>query len=134
MELDFSVLEKLNTKKEQPKANSARMNSVLFAEQQERQQIRDAYKELQQNIKRSEMLRSEILKGAKGGRSASELLVMAADCISLMTNQPDFSKQLQDDLKLLDAITSDGDSELLPDRKHRLHLIKRCVEQALEEC
>lgn len=47
----------------------------------------------QDNIKRSEMLRAEILHGLKEGSSAVELLLKAIECIGKMTNDCVFEKQ-----------------------------------------
>lgn len=48
------------------------------------------YKRYQRNVKRSEELRCEILKGLEAGESAEELLLKAAETIEMLTNDKGF--------------------------------------------
>ena len=49
---------------------------------------REAYKEYQDNIKKSEVLRAQITKGAKAGEDPANLLLQAVECIAAMTGDP----------------------------------------------
>lgn len=59
------------------------------------------YKEYQENIKRSEMLRSSILHDIKLGQDPYNLLLKAIECISLMTGEKLYYKQGKDDLQTI---------------------------------
>ena len=48
----------------------------------------EAYKEYQDNIKKSEVLRARITKGARDGEDPASLLLQAIECIAAMTGDP----------------------------------------------
>ena len=52
-----------------------------------------AYSDYQHNIKTSEALRAEILKGLASGESHAVILEKAIRCIGIMTNDDAFTKQ-----------------------------------------
>ena len=59
---------------------------------------REAEKHYQDNIRRGKELRSEIIKGAKEGCDAQELLLIAVNCISLMTDDGSFAEMVTDEI------------------------------------
>lgn len=56
-------------------------------------------REYQENIKLSDQLQAEILKGAKQGENIYSLFLKAAQVISLMTSNTEFCSQLSDDVR-----------------------------------
>ena len=59
---------------------------------------RSAYNYYAENIRKSEQLRASINKGIAAGQDVTELLLMALECIALMTNEPFFYRQNKDEL------------------------------------
>ena len=59
----------------------------------------EVYRTYQENIKRSEQLQSEILKGIKAGEDVYSLFLKAAKAISLMTSNSVFYSQIEDDTR-----------------------------------
>lgn len=57
------------------------------------------YQKYQENIKRSNKLRTEILKNIKQGEDPYNLLLKAVECISLMTGDPHYYNQAKNDLR-----------------------------------
>ena len=57
-----------------------------------------AYQAYQQNIRRSEVLQSELIKGAKAGESPYRLLLKACEAISLMTGSDVLRKEVETSL------------------------------------
>ena len=97
MELDFTAITgnlALNSTQEPPAAEqAARLATQSQREQQKRDRAREAYKEYQHNIKTSEALRAEILKGLASGESHAVILEKAIRCIGLMTHDKVFAAQ-----------------------------------------
>lgn len=62
-------------------------------------QARQAYAAYAENTRKSERLRAEINQGIAAGQDVTELLLMALECISLMTNEPFFYRQNKDVLE-----------------------------------
>lgn len=73
--------------------------NALTQEQHERQIVRKAYKEYQDNIKRSGTLRAEVIKGAQAGADPEELLLKAVDCIGCMTGDSTYIEQFKSAVK-----------------------------------
>ena len=70
--------------------------SLAAQSQQERKELeraRQAYSDYQHNIKASEALRAEILKGLAKGESHAVILEKAIRCIGLMTHDKVFAAQ-----------------------------------------
>lgn len=66
---------------------------------QERERAVAVYGEYQKNIKLSEQLQTDILKGAKRGEDIYSLFLKAVQAISLMTSNTVFYRQLNDDIR-----------------------------------
>lgn len=58
----------------------------------------EVYRTYQENIKRSGQLQTDILKGARAGEDIYSLFLKAVQAISLMTSNPYFYTQLQEDI------------------------------------
>lgn len=80
---------------QQERELSKTAENALLQDQHERQVVRAAFKEYQENIKRSGTLRSEILKGAQAGDDPTELLLKAAECIGRMTGDNMYHEQVR---------------------------------------
>ncbi len=76
--------------------------------QKELEQARKVYATHQENTKRSELLRADILKGLKHGEKPAVLLLKALECISLMTGNTVFYAQGK---KALELETEPGNTE-----------------------
>lgn len=59
---------------------------------------REAYRKYQDNIRASEQYRAEILKGVRAGESIELLFIKACKVISLMTAEPVFVEQIEQDV------------------------------------
>lgn len=68
---------------------------------QERERAVAVYGEYQKNIKLSEQLQTDILKGAKRGEDIYSLFLKAVQAISLMTSNTVFYSQLNDDIRAI---------------------------------
>lgn len=125
MELDFSILDALKTgsqnaperTKPEPVGKSAtdeekRSEGLsgasegvslvrLERDKEERARLLETYQLLQDNIKASGTLRTEILKGARAGESIATLFLSAVKCISLMTGDTVFYSQIEADVKAI---------------------------------
>lgn len=71
----------------------------LNREQEDRKRTEEVYRKYQQNIKRSEVLRAEIMKGVNNGEPPLALLLKASKCISLMTGDTLFYNHIEDKLE-----------------------------------
>ncbi len=71
----------------------------LDKERLERENMRKAYREYQQNIRRSGTLRAEVLKGIQRGEEPLDLLLKAMECISKMTGDIAIYSQSQKDIQ-----------------------------------
>ena len=80
---------KENIKKEENKP----INTVLTAHIEREKRNREAYKEIAENIKKSERLRCKINKDFKNGVDPIEILKDSIKCISLMTGDTVFYNQ-----------------------------------------
>lgn len=72
---------------------------ILTASIERERQSRVRYHELGQNIKKSEQLRTDILKGIKENRSIDDLLLVSLECIYEMTGDKVFYNQSINKLK-----------------------------------
>lgn len=89
-----------NTVSERHKADN-RAVYRLEKEQKRRKNLDEMYHTYQESIKRAGSLRSEILKDIQKGEASSEILLKAAECISLMTGDTAFYNQVKRDLKAI---------------------------------
>lgn len=88
-----TLLQAENSPKEE---NTDKAALVRLAKEQELHKgLSEAYKECQNNIKRSETLRTEILKGVSAGEDIQSLFLKAAECISRMTGDSVFLDQIK---------------------------------------
>lgn len=71
---------------------------VLDHKKRERAQAKEMFNTYQTNIKRSEKLRADILKGMKRGEAPPALLLKAIECISLMTGDSLLYRQGKEDM------------------------------------
>ena len=101
--------------------------------QQERHQARDTFRETNDNIKAAESLKVTILKGTKCGESAELLLLDAARCIGHLTSDDEFCEQIAEDLALRHQLETGMPAYISMETQHRLHLMKRCIEDALRQ-
>ena len=65
---------------------------------EELERARAVYATYQDNIKKSQMLQTDILKGVQAGESTARLLIMAAECITAMTGNTLFADQVHRDI------------------------------------
>lgn len=70
----------------------------LDKEIQERAQLREIYRQQQENIRRAGKLRTEILKGIQAKEEPLALLLKAVECISFMTGDTVIYQQCQKDI------------------------------------
>ena len=61
----------------------------------------EVYRTYQENIKRSEQLQTDILKGAIAGEDIYSLFLKAVQAISCMTSNKTFYSQLEEDIKTI---------------------------------
>ena len=61
----------------------------------------EVYRYYQENIRKSEQLQSEILKGARAGEDIYSLFLKAVGAISCMTSNPLFLSQIEGDIKTI---------------------------------
>lgn len=109
----------------------------LRRQQEDHEQIQEAYKAYQDNIKRSGELRAEILRGIKSGEPTPTLLLKAVECISNMTGDKLFYTQAEKDIKAIygEAFLSRGSLELeLVEVEERLSMLKKaCKREGIDE-
>ena len=111
-------------------------NRVLQREADKRRSERERYRQgiaaQQEAIRKSGSLRSQILKGIKGGEDIASLLLKACECISLQTGDEHYYIQASEDIR---AIYGHGLGEPqlleqeLQETMKRLELIQAAVEQ-----
>lgn len=131
IKIDFTPLQNIQSvAAEQITDNPAA--SVLNSEVKERRQIRGAYRQYQENSQKAEQAKIRILKGVKSGMPAAELLKEAAECIGLLTGDKSFFNQVETDIQLLEEL-QEGTQPTMPELKHRLELMKRCIENELKK-
>ena len=84
----------------QPKEEEIGKKAIinLNREQDEHRRTLEVYREYQQNIRISESLQTEILKGVRAGEPVELLFLKAVDCISRMTSDNLFHTQVKEDL------------------------------------
>lgn len=75
-----------------------RLKKMYMTEQVEYTESRNIYKEYQNNIKKAEQLRIELLKGIKVADDSLKLLLKACKCISLMTGDNLFFEQVENNI------------------------------------
>ena len=61
----------------------------------------EVYRTYQENIKRSEQLQTDILKGARAGEDIYSLFLKAVQAISCMTSNNAFYSQIEEDIKTI---------------------------------
>ena len=87
-----------NTKEIQSIKSASKLAAKVAQKKIERE-IADKYRrEIIENIKTSERLRSELLKGVRAGKTVEELFLKAIECISLMTSEKGFYTQIYGDI------------------------------------
>lgn len=104
----------------------------LRRQQEDHEQIQEAYKAYQDNIKRSGELRAEILRGIKSGEPTPTLLLKAVECISNMTGDKLFYTQAEKDIKAIygEAFLSGKSLELeLVEVEERLLMLKKAYKR-----
>lgn len=92
------------------------------------------YRDYQSNIKKSEGLRTQILKGAVTGEAPIALLLKACQCISSMTGDRIFSEQVEKDLKAIygEALLETEPLEWeLDEVKKRLDRLQQALQRGL---
>lgn len=93
MNLDFTALDSLRAGAlKRLQAEADRRGDAL-------ERAGEVYRAYQENIKRSETLQQEILKGVILGEDVCSLFLKAAEAISLMTSNTVFYKQIEDNLR-----------------------------------
>lgn len=102
----------------------------IIRKQQEQAEARAraVYSEHQENIKKSGMLRTDILKGLQQGENVYILLLKAMKCISLMTGDNLFYTQGKEDIKAVYGLGVEQGQALeleLQEVKDRLQLLSR---------
>ena len=65
------------------------------------ERAKQVYKTHQENIIKSDTLRTEILKGVKSGQDITDLFLKAVETISLMTSDTVFYNQIKEDIKAI---------------------------------
>lgn len=85
MELDFTAIKTIKQEAAKRDFTPAKGAHSLEKQKRERERYTAACTEYQENIKRSEELRAEILKGIRSGEDLEKLLINSLKCISLMT-------------------------------------------------
>lgn len=73
----------------------------LQRQQEELERAREVYRKYQQNIKRSETLQIDILKGVRAGQDIYSLFLQAAEAIALMTSNTVFYSQIEKDIRAI---------------------------------
>ena len=73
----------------------------LGRDKEDRARLLETYRQLQDNIKASGTLRTDILKGARAGESIATLFLSAVKCISLMTGDTVFYRQIEADVRAI---------------------------------
>ena len=108
LSFDFmaQILRIAGVDKEQPKnikkfqgIKPATKLATKATRKKEEREIADKYRrEIIENIKTSEHLRTELLKGVREGKPIKELFFKAIECISLMTSEKGFYTQIYGDV------------------------------------
>ncbi len=70
-------------------------------QREDHQRSLEVYRTYQENIRKSELLQSSILKGVAAGEDVYSLFLQAVKCISLMTSDELFYRQTEADLKAI---------------------------------
>lgn len=126
IEIPLDALNGLKTENREPVDGIALIK--LRRQQEDHEQIQEAYKAYQDNIKRSGELRAEILRGIKSGEPTPTLLLKAVECISNMTGDKIFYTQAEKDIKAIygEAFLSGESLELeLVEVEERLSMLKK---------
>ena len=92
-----------------------------------------SFRKVNDHITAAESLKVTILKGMKCGESTERLLLDAARCIGLLTNDDSFHEQIAGDLELRHQLENGSLAYITMDTQHRLHLMKRCIEETLQQ-
>jgi hypothetical protein len=99
------------TQRRTEKAPGENKRALLEAywEEQATERAKEAYREYQDNIKRSGTLRAEITKGIVAGEDPQETLIKCIECISLMTGDKAYftalNKYINEDTKTDKALS-----------------------------
>lgn len=78
--------------------NTANLLTQYQREQREFDRAREVYRDYQDNIKVSEILRGEILKGVNTGQPIEPLFLKACEIVSKMTGDRSFYSQIEETL------------------------------------
>lgn len=87
--------------KEPPEMPAKTLLLQTQREQEDHKRTLEAYRHYQENIRKSEQLQSEILKGARAGADIYGLFLKAGEVISRMTSNTLFLSQLEADIKTI---------------------------------
>lgn len=66
-------------------------------ELEDHQRSLEVYRAYQENTMKSEQIQAEILKGIRTGEDVRSLFLKAAEAIAIMTNNPAFFSQIEED-------------------------------------
>jgi len=132
MKLDFTALNNLYTEKTEAEILPA-VSCSLESIQRERQQLQNINRIYQENIKAVELQKADILKGIKCGKPNGDLLLAAVQCISALTNDDTFYRQVAEDIEIMQWLQTGDGKPAVQDMKHRLELMKRCIENELQK-
>ncbi|MFI3255451.1 MAG: hypothetical protein R3Y63_14120 [Eubacteriales bacterium] len=91
------LLEEKSNQYTEPKAPQLQREADTVAKKEA--QASEVYRIYQKNIKASECITANILKGIKDGESPENLLIMALECIGHLTNNTLIAKQGIENLK-----------------------------------
>lgn len=103
--------------------------------QTEQSRCKAVYREYQQNIKTSELIQADILKGARAGEDIYSLFLKAVKAISLVTDNNLFYSQLESDIKTVygkGLLQSPALSIELREIESRSFLLKEALERETE--
>lgn len=90
-----------NTRDTREISTSTKQYFLINKEKEALERANKIYETYQDNIKKSEMLISDILNDIKLGQNPYNLLLKAIECISLMTGNPYYYNQSKDDLQAI---------------------------------
>ena len=97
MEIDFSGIENLKGKQSEPHQVKEETNTLIIKRHSETvEEVRNIYKEYQENIKMTEELRVDILKTTnQDPRITKDLFMKAIKIVSLLCHEPTFYDQVE---------------------------------------
>lgn len=133
--IDFTPLENLRRESE---TRTVRENNLLsedlplYGERRDRERMRAVYREYQDNIRKAEEQKSELLKGIKRGTDESELLLIAVECIAILTHDQAFKDHMLADIDLIKGLKTGIRLPSNQDGLHSLELMRRCIDEIIK--